>query len=86
MRKDHKSSAVLIFVGFLLIVVFGVGLALSRNPGAFHNQYRVDHTQERFLAFCAEWWIPAGVVGIPMFLITLVVSLWRESRENRKYK
>ena len=84
MRKDHKSSTVLIFIGLLLTVVFVVGRISSQNPDTFRTRYMVDVTLESFLRFCTEWWIPAGVIGIPMFLITLVVSLWRESKENRK--
>ena len=84
MRKDHKSATVLIFVGFLLIAVFAIGLTASRNPDLLRSRYRVDATWEGFLRICAEWWIPAGVIGIPMFLISLGISLWREGKEGRK--
>ena len=42
-NRDRKSSAGFIFVGALLIVVFGVGLATSRNPGALLPRYRYDY-------------------------------------------
>ncbi len=83
-NRDRKSAAGLIFVGALLIVVFGVGLATSRNPGALLPRYRYDYALETFVRFCAEWWIPAGVIGFPMFLISLILSLVRESRENKQ--
>ena len=83
MRKDSKASTVLIFVGALLICVFAVGLICSRNPGAFHSSTRYDYTLESFLRLCVEWWIPAGIVGFPMFLISLILSLRREAKQNR---
>ena len=79
-NRDRKSSAIFIFVGALLIVVFGVGMATSRNPGTLLPRYRYDYTLESFVRLCAEWWIPAGIIGIPMFLISLIVSLYRESK------
>ena len=84
MRKDHKSAAILIFTGFLLIIVFAVGLTAVRNPGRLHSRYMVDSTWEAFTAFCKAWWLPAGIVGFPMFLISLIISLLREAKENRR--
>ena len=51
--------------------------------GALLPKYRYDYTLEAFVRFCAEWWIPAGIIGAPMFLISLVLSLYRESKENK---
>ncbi|MBQ9252470.1 MAG: hypothetical protein IJ188_07535 [Clostridia bacterium] len=82
MRKDHKSATVFIFVGFMLIAVFAIGLMTSRNPEVFRSRFRVDYTWEAFLHFCVDWWIPAGIIGFPMFLISLILSLWRESKEK----
>ncbi len=84
MRKERKAATVFIFVGLLLLIVCAVGWSLERNPGLFRSQYRVDYTLEAFLYFCSQWWIPAGIIGGPMFLISLVLSLWRESKEARK--
>ncbi len=80
--KRKKSGAVSIFVGALLVAVFVIGLISSRNPGAFLQRYRYDYALESFLAFCRYWWLPAGIIGIPVFLISLIVCLVRESREK----
>ncbi len=81
-NRDRKSSAIFIFTGALLIVVFGVGMVTSRDPGALLPRYRYDYALESFLRLCAECWIPAGIIGFPMFLISLIVSLYRESKEK----
>ena len=86
MRKQHKSAAVLIFVGLLLILIFAVGMLTERNPGTFRSRYMYDAALESFLSFCVAWWIPAGIIGIPLFLISLVLSLIREHRESRAQK
>ena len=82
--KSRKSSAVLIFVGLLLLVVFAVGYIGTKNPDAFRSQHRYDYTLEQFLWFCHQFWIPAGIIGFPLFLISLIVSLARESAERKK--
>ncbi len=84
MRKEHKSLTVFLFLGMLLTVVFGVGMICSRNPGAFLPPHRYDYALESFLAFCRNWWIPAGLLGIPMFLVSLLLSLRQESREKQR--
>ena len=81
--KGTKSSAVMIFIGLLLIVVFVVGLVCDGNPAAFQQKYRYDFALEQFCSFCVHWWLPAGIIGIPMFLISLILSLVRESREEK---
>ena len=81
--RSRKSGAVAIFVGALLVVIFAVGLVCSDNPGAFTQKYRYDYTLEQFCAFCVNWWLPAGIIGIPMLLGSLVLSLIRESKEKR---
>jgi len=80
--KARKSSAVAIFIGVLLIVIFVIGLVLRRNPAAFMTKYRYDFALEQFCAFCVNWWLPAGIIGIPLFLISLITSLVRESKEK----
>ena len=80
--KGKKSGAVLIFVGVLLMVIFAVGLIMEKNPSAFTTKYRYDFALEQFCAFCLNWWLPAGLVGIPLFLVSLIVSLVRESKEK----
>ncbi len=81
--KGRKSGAVSIFIGALLIVVFIVGLALQRNPDALYRPYRYDLALEHFGWFCRQVWLPAGIIGIPLFLISLIVSLIRE-RKNKE--
>ena len=80
--KARKSGAVAIFIGVLLIVVFAVGLIVQKNPSALISNYRYDFALEQFCAFCANWWLPAGIIGIPLFLISLITSLVRESKEK----
>ena len=80
--KNSKTSAVAIFIGLLLIVVFAVGLISQQSPGAFSRQYRYDYAMEQFTAFCREFWLPAGIIGIPTFLISLFISLAREKKQN----
>ncbi len=82
MKRDRKAATFFIFIGLLLILVFAVGRIVSQDPSAFRSRYMVDTTLEMFLRFCAEWWIPAGAVGIPMFLIFFAVSLVREHRDG----
>ena len=81
--KGKKSAAVFIFLGLLLIVIFVVGQICEKNPSAFLRKYRYDYALESFCAFCVNWWLPAGIIGIPMFVISLIVSLVRESREKQ---
>ena len=80
--KARKSGAVAIFIGVLLIVVFAVGLIVQKNPSALISKYRYDFALEQFCAFCTNWWLPAGIIGIPLFLISLITSLVRESKEK----
>ena len=82
--KKNKSGAIFIFIGCLLIVIFVVGMIQVRNPGAFIRTDRYDYTWEQFVSFCGNFWLPAGLIGIPMFLVSLILSLRRESRENKK--
>lgn len=73
--KARNSHAVLMFIGGLLIVIFAVGLAVSNNPNALSSRYRYDFALEQFGVFCSNVWLPAGIIGFPLFLITLIVSL-----------
>ena len=81
--KSRKSGAVSIFIGLLLIVVFAVGLIQARNPAAFINPNRYDVALDQFIAFCSAIWLPAGIVGIPLFLVSLILSLIRERKESK---
>ena len=83
--KGKKSCTVAIFVGLLLIAVFVIGLVCEKNPGAFQRKYVYDYTLEQFCAFCRNWWLPAGIIGIPTFLVSLLISLHRESKEKEQY-
>jgi hypothetical protein len=82
--KGRKSAAVFIFLGALLTFVFAFGLVVQRNPGALSRQYRYDLALEHFRAFCANYWLPAGIIGIPMFLVSLIVSLVREKHDSER--
>ena len=81
--KRSKSGAVLIFVGLLLIVIFVVGLVVERNPQALTRRYRYDLSIEQFGYFCSQVWLPAGIIGIPLFLVSLIISLIREKKDNQ---
>ena len=81
--KRSKSGAVLIFVGLLLIVIFVVGLVVDRNPQALARRYRYDLSIEQFGYFCSQVWLPAGIIGIPLFLVSLIISLVREKKDNQ---
>ena len=84
MKKGRKSGAVWMFLGGLLIVFFAVGLAVDQNPGALIRQYRYDRALELFGEFCHAVWLPAGIIGIPLFLTSLIVNLVRERKEGRE--
>ena len=84
MKKGRKSGAIWMFIGGLLIVVFAVGLAVEQNPGALIRKYHYDMALEMFGSFCASVWLPAGIIGFPMFLISLVISLIRERKEDQE--
>ena len=81
--KSRKSGAVTLFLGALLLVVFAVGLAAERDPGAFVRSRYEDLALNLFVAFCTRFWLPAGIIGIPLFLVTLILSLIRERKENQ---
>lgn len=80
--RGKKSCTVAIFVGLLLTVVFAVGLISDNNPAAFAHKYRYDFALDQFCEFCRNCWLPAGVIGIPTLLISLIISLSRESKEK----
>ena len=75
--KGRNSGAVFIFLGVLLIVIFVVGLITAKNPDAFQQKYSYDYTLNAFTAFCA------GIIGIPLFLVSLIISLVREHRNRQ---
>ena len=80
--KGRNSGAVLIFIGALLIVIFAVGLAVDGNPRALQRPYHYNFALQQFGTFCYRIWLPAGIIGIPLFLISLVISLIREKKDR----
>ena len=82
MSNSRKGEAVFIFIGVLLIVVFAVGYIADGNPDAFRIKYRSDYTMDFIVSFCRAVWLPAGIIGFPMFLASLIVSLVREKKEK----
>ena len=80
--SKNKSGAVSIFIGLLLIAVFIVGLVAMNNPAAFTRKNYYDHTLDFVVNLCRSIWLPAGIIGIPLLLISLLISLRRE-RRNR---
>ncbi len=81
--KGRNSGAVFLFLGVLLSFCFGVGLTWAQNPDALMNAKRYDIAWEQFVFFCGEWWALLGIIGIPMFVISLIICLIRE-RRNRE--
>ena len=81
--KGKKSITVFLFIGLLLIVVFVVGQICEKNPTALLRKYQYDYALESFCSFCVHFWLPAGIIGFPMFLVSLIVSLVRESKEKK---
>ena len=85
--NEKKSGAVSIFIGLLLIVIFGVGLAVDNNPMALIRPHSYDFALEQFGTFCASVWLPAGIIGIPLSAILpdrafSIPLLCREHRTN----
>ena len=80
--KSRKSGAVSLFLGLLLIVIFGVGLTVDQNPAALVQPKKYDHALLQFGTFCSAIWLPAGIIGIPLFLFSLIKSLIQEHRAN----
>ena len=83
--KGRNSGAVAIFIGVLLIVIFVVGMIVDRNPNALAQKYRYNLALEQFGAFCSRVWLPAGIIGIPLFLVSLILSLVREKKNKETY-
>ena len=81
--KGRNSGAVLIFIGLLLIVIFAVGMIVDRNPAALAQKYRYNLALEQFGVFCSKVWLPAGIIGIPLFLVSLILSLVREKKKDQ---
>ena len=79
--KDSKPLTFTLFIGLLLVVIFAVGLACSRDPAIFQKKYRYDFTLDQVCAFCADWWLPAGIIGFPMLLGSIIISLVRDRRK-----
>ena len=82
--NEKKSGAVSIFIGLLLIVIFGVGLAVDNNPMALIRPHSYDFALEQFGTCCASVWLPAGIIGIPLFLFSFIRSLIKERKHNRE--
>ena len=82
--KSRKTGAVSLFLGLLLIVIFGVGLTVDQNPATLVQPKKYDHALLQFGTFCSAIWLPAGIIGIPLFLFSLIKSLIQEHRANRE--
>ena len=82
--KNKKSGAVSLFLGLLLIVIFGVGLTVEQNPTALVQPKKYDHALQQFGTFCSAIWLPAGIIGIPLFLFSLIKSLIQERRADKE--
>ena len=80
--KSRKSGAVFLFIGALLVFIFAVGLTAERNPGAFVRSHYEDLALNQFVSFCVRFWLPAGIAGIPLLLVSLILSLLRERKEK----
>ena len=72
------------FLGILLLVIFGVGLTVDNNPTALMRTHSYDFALEQFGSFCSSVWLPAGIIGIPLFLFSFIRSLIQEKKQNRE--
>ncbi len=79
--KSRGTETFFIFLGALLTFCFGTGLAYARNPGMLYQRGIYDASWEIFVGFCLKWYIVLGIIGVPMLLITLIVSLVRGKKE-----
>ena len=70
------------FIGMLLVTVFIVGLIVDMNPRALIGRYRQELSLELFGVFCSRVWLPAGIIGIPLFLVSLIISLISEKKNK----
>ena len=82
--RSRKSGAVSLFLGLLLIVIFGVGLTVDQNPAALVQPKKYDHALQQFGTFCSAIWLPAGIIGIPLFLFSLIKSLIQEHKARKE--
>ena len=82
--KNKKSGAVSLFLGLLLIVIFGVGLTVEQNPAALVQPKKYNHALQQFGTFCSAIWLPAGIIGIPLFLFSLIKSLIQEHKGRKE--
>ena len=82
--KNKKSGAVSLFLGLLLIVIFGVGLTVEQNPAALVQPKKYNHALQQFGTFCSAIWLPAGIIGIPLFLFSLIKSLIQEHKARKE--
>ncbi len=80
--KNQKSYAIFIFLGALLSVFFLVGLVFANNPDAFFDPRREDITLIHFTRFCYQYGFYCGIVGLPMFVISLILSLVQEKKDS----
>ena len=82
--KGRKSGAITMVLGLFLIVVFFTGMAVDNNPNALMQSKSYNMALEHFGVFCAAIWLPAGIIGFPLFLFSLILSLIREHREKKQ--
>ena len=82
--NERQSGAVSMFIGMVLSVIFGVGLTVDNNPTALMRSHSYDFALEQFGSFCASIWLPAGIIGIPLFLFSFIISLVKEKKHKRE--
>ena len=78
--RSRGSETVFIFLGALMSVCCGIGAAYAHNPGMLYQRKIYNLAWERFVIFCGNWYIVLGIIGIPMLVITLIVSLARDRK------
>ena len=79
--KSRGTETFFIFLGALLTFCFFTGLVYARNPGMLYQRGIYDAAWEMFVGLCSKWYVELGIVGVPMLLITLIVSLVRGKKE-----
>ncbi len=82
--RSKSTSAVWIFLGALFTFCFVIGLVYVSNPGALLRGKSINIAWEQFVTFCGSWYPVFGLAGIPMLLISLVLSLIQEKKDSHR--
>lgn len=80
--RDSKPTVVFGFLGLILVAVAVIGFLSLQNPDLLQTRDVRSFSAAQLCQWCAEIWLPAGVIGAPMLIIATIVSLVREHRSK----